>query len=214
MEHKRAVEILAQDACALYGELPGAVGLKDEVTAFTKYWQVLSGQTPHLRRAERSYRLDKVIPIHGVSGQYCPATTGDFETMVRWSMAFAAEALDSIPREDAETGVRRRLESDPKVRGMRFWVDERKPVSMAGYGELTPNGIRIGPVYTPPVYRKRGYASALTAALSQEMLDQGRKFVSLFTDLSNPTSNHIYQTIGYQPVCDVDEYHFEGIAHG
>jgi predicted GNAT family acetyltransferase len=96
---------------------------------------------------------------------------------------------------------------------MRFWVDNGKRVSMAGYGGVTPNGIRIGPVYTPPEFRKRGYASALTAALSQEMLDQGRKFVTLYTDLSNPTSNHIYQTIGYKPVHDVDEYRFEGKAH-
>jgi predicted GNAT family acetyltransferase len=68
--------------------------------------------------------------------------------------------------------------------------------------------MRIGPVYTPPALRKRGYASALTAALSQELLDSGRKFCFLFTDLANPTSNRIYQQIGYQAVCDVDEYRF------
>ena len=72
----------------------------------------------------------------------------------------------------------------------------------------TPNGIRIGPVYTPPDRRGHGYASALTAGASQDQLDRGRRFVFLFTDLANPTSNKIYQAIGYEPVCDVDAYLF------
>jgi predicted GNAT family acetyltransferase len=65
------------------------------------------------------------------------------------------------------------------------------------------------PVYTPPALRGRGYASALVAAVSQAQLDAGRRFCFLFTDLANPTSNRIYQDIGYEAVCDVDEYRFE-----
>ena len=70
------------------------------------------------------------------------------------------------------------------------------------------SGIRIGPVYTPPALRGRGYASACVARLSQDKLDEGRTFCFLYTDLSNPTSNHIYQEIGYEPVCDVADYRF------
>jgi hypothetical protein len=209
MAHEGAIEAFAQDAYAFYGEISGALGLKEIVAQFAQSWLKLTGQTSRLRRAERSFRLEKVIPVHGVSGEYCPATAGDYELMVQWSLAFAAEALDPMRREDMERSARSRLEGDPKVRGMRFWVDNGRRVSMVGYGGPTPNGIRIGPVYTPPEFRQRGYATALTAAVSQEMLDQGRRFVTLYTDLSNPTSNHIYQTIGYQPVHDVDEYHFE-----
>jgi predicted GNAT family acetyltransferase len=40
------------------------------------------------------------------------------------------------------------------------------------------------------------------------MLAEGRRFCFLFTDLGNPTSNHIYQEIGYRPVADVDVYRF------
>ncbi len=58
-------------------------------------------------------------------------------------------------------------------------------------------------------YRRQGYASSCVAALSQTLLDQGRKYCFLFTDLANPTSNHIYQAIGYQPICDMNEYWFE-----
>ena len=77
-----------------------------------------------------------------------------------------------------------------------------EPVSFGGFGGLTPNGIRIGPIYTPPELRRRGYASALTAALTQMLLDRGRRFCFLFTDLANPTSNSIYQRIGFRPIGD------------
>ncbi len=213
LAHDDVVEAFARDARAVYDELPGVIGLKELAAAFADRWQQLTGHSPHLNRKERLFRVDKVIPAADVSGEYRPAAEKDFETMTQWMMDFAAEALDGSPRGDAERNVRLRLESDPKVRGMRFWVDDGKPVSMAGYGGLTPHGIRIGPVYTPPEYRQRGYASALTAALSQELIDGGRSFVTLFTDLSNPTSNHIYQTVGYVPVCDVDEYQFEAKTH-
>jgi len=34
-------------------------------------------------------------------------------------------------------------------------------------------------------------------------------FLLLYTDLANSTSNSIYQKIGYQPVCDVQDWIFE-----
>ncbi|MBA3236059.1 MAG: GNAT family N-acetyltransferase, partial [Chloroflexi bacterium] len=98
-------------------------------------------------------------------------------------------------------------------RTLHLWVDG-EPVSLCGVGGPTPNGIRIGPVYTPPAIRGRGYASALVAAVSQAEIDAGKRFCFLFTDLANPTSNHIYQTIGYEPVRDVDAYVFEKNAAG
>jgi predicted GNAT family acetyltransferase len=80
---------------------------------------------------------------------------------------------------------------------------------MAGVTGPTPHGIRVGPVYTPPSDRGHGFASAVTAAASQAQLDQGRRFVFLFTDLTNPTSNKIYQAIGYEPVIDIDQWSLE-----
>ncbi|MDP8927425.1 MAG: GNAT family N-acetyltransferase, partial [Actinomycetota bacterium] len=73
----------------------------------------------------------------------------------------------------------------------------------------TPNGIRVGPVYTPPDLRNRGYASALVASLTQRELDAGRSFCFLYTDLANSTSNKIYQRIGYEPVTDISVYLFD-----
>lgn len=73
---------------------------------------------------------------------------------------------------------------------------------MAGTAGQTPAGIRVGPVYTPPQHRGRGYASNLTAEVSRRMLAERRRFCFRYTDLANPTSNHIYREIGYRPVTD------------
>ena len=80
---------------------------------------------------------------------------------------------------------------------------------MAGWGGRTPNGVRIGPVYTPPSLRRRGYGSAVTAAVSAERLASGLRFCFLYTDLANPTSNRIYSEIGYEPVCDSADCAFD-----
>ncbi|MCA1588626.1 MAG: GNAT family N-acetyltransferase [Chloroflexi bacterium] len=112
----------------------------------------------------------------------------------------------SPPLPDPDAAAGRWIEG--KIRTGYVWEDEGEVVSLVGTGGETPNGIRIGPVYTPPERRGRGYASSLTAAASQDQLERGRRFVFLFTDLSNPTSNKIYQAIGYRPVCDVDQYLF------
>jgi predicted GNAT family acetyltransferase len=156
--------------------------------------------------AQRIYQLEAVSPVRGVPGSLRRATTADRELVIDWMTAFHAEAGSTAePRRAALRAAETRLDSPDSA--LYFWVDGA-PVSMAGYTGPTPNGIRVGPVYTPPEHRRRGYASACVAALSQLLLDDGRRFCFLFTDLSNPTSNHIYQAIGYRPVCDVDEYRF------
>ena len=92
--------------------------------------------------------------------------------------------------------------------GFTIWEDG-KPVSVAGWGGRTPNGARIGPVYTPPEHRRRGYGSAVTAAATDELLSSGCRLCFLYTDLTNPTSNHIYSELGYEPVCDSIDVRFE-----
>lgn len=118
--------------------------------------------------------------------------------------AFAAEAFGDrdAPARDAERWV------DARLGGVGGFVlrEDGEPVSLAGWGGRTPNGIRVGPVYTPPHRRRRGYGSAVTAAVSAEQLEAGRRFCFLHTDLANPTSNRIYVDIGYQAVCDALDY--------
>ena len=95
-----------------------------------------------------------------------------------------------------------------------LWEVDGASVSLAGWGGPTPNGIRVGPVYTPPELRGRGYATALTAEVSQRLLDGrlfvgGRRFCFLYTDLANPTSNAIYERIGYERIAEAAEIVFD-----
>ena len=122
-----------------------------------------------------------------------------------WLGAFLEEALDPADPDEVERLTDRWLEGHGRT--LYLWQDG-ETVSLCGVGGETPHGVRIGPVYTSLAARRRGYASSLVAEASQLQLDAGRRFCFLFTDLANPTSNHVYQTIGYEPVRDVDEYRF------
>jgi predicted GNAT family acetyltransferase len=136
------------------------------------------------------------------------ATDADHEILARWLEAFDEEAHTAPPGpRDYDEAATRLIER--RGRTAYLWKDAGRAVSLAGLGGLTPNGIRVGPVYTPPDLRGRGYASNLVAEVSQAALDDGRRFVFLFTDLANPTANHIYQLMGYEPVTDIDEWAFD-----
>jgi predicted GNAT family acetyltransferase len=126
--------------------------------------------------------------------------------LIDWFTAFAEEALgEDATVEDPARFIDHRLTAEDA--GVVLWEDEAI-VSLASFGNPTPNGIRIGPVYTPPEYRRRGYASALVAELSERLLET-RRFCFLFTDLANPTANRIYEQIGYRRVCEAAEIVFE-----
>jgi predicted GNAT family acetyltransferase len=206
MLREPALALLAQDIFAVYGQLPGVLGPPAMSRIFAEEWQRLTGQSYRLSRRERIYQLDAVHPVAGVPGVMRAATEADHNLLVRWIIAFNQEAFGGSDPTDPERWVDHHALTSPTC-GLFLWEDD-EPVAMAGYGGPTPHGIRIGPVYTPPEHRRRGYASACVAALSQHLLDSGRQFCFLFTDVSNPTSNHIYQTIGYTPISDVDEYRF------
>jgi GNAT superfamily N-acetyltransferase len=200
------------DAIAGEGiELPGVVGAPPEVDRFADVWERCSDSTRRLRRSQRIYRLTEVRSPTRVTGAARVATTDDKDLLVRWITAFAEEALAGTPSPAADTDrmIDARL-ADAKS-GFLLWEDE-DPVSLAGWGGATPNGIRIGPVYTPPDRRSRGYGSAVTAAVSGDRLAEGSRFCFLYTDLANPTSNKIYMDIGYEPVCDAVDYAFEPAA--
>jgi predicted GNAT family acetyltransferase len=79
---------------------------------------------------------------------------------------------------------------------------------MVAWGGRTAEGVRIQYVYTPPAERRKGYASASVAALSQQLFDEGSPRCFLFTNAANPTSNKIYRAIGYERVCDFRLYDF------
>jgi RimJ/RimL family protein N-acetyltransferase len=150
---------------------------------------------------QRIFELAHVAPPHGVAGRLREAAPHDRPRLVAWLSAFEAEAIGGRPPEDADE--RMAAVSSRPGRSAFLWEVDGEPVSMCTVGGRTARGIRIGGVYTPPAVRGRGYASACVAAASQRQLDEGRSRCFLLTDLANPTSNHIYQAIGYRPVRDL-----------
>ncbi len=207
-EPSEPLRLIAGDLWSRYGESLSGVHASVPISwLFADRWEQQAHMAARLAMRERIYELETVIPVSGVSGSYRRPTGADRDLLARWLEAFAAEALGPMERLDGAEWVDRHFAST--TRGGYLWEDGGVPVSFAAYGNPTAHGIRIGPVYTPPESRGRGYARACVAVLSQHLLESGRSFCYLFTDLANPTSNHIYQVIGYNPVNDVDVYDFE-----
>jgi uncharacterized protein len=191
-------------------EIPGVVGTEPEIHEFAELWSQHNGVPGRVNMRQGVYALDQVELVPNVPGSARVATDDDRELALHWWIAFGEEVLhEGGPgRERAEASVDHKLSSP--TGGLLLWEDGGEPVSLAGWGGPTPNGIRIGPVYTPPALRGRGYATAVTAELSQRQLDGGRSFCFLYTDLANPTSNAIYERIGYRRVAEAAEVVFGG----
>lgn len=191
---------------------PGVLVPKQVAGPLLARWADRTGEPAHLEVAERIFRLERVVPPRRpATGSWRLATTGDRELVADWVVAFSAEAMPEQPAIDDPNAVADRWIARVN-RLLYLWEDGGRVVSLVGAGGETPNGIRIGPVYTPPNARGRGYATSLTAAASGDQLERGRRFCFLFTDLANPTSNAIYQSIGYEAVCDMDQYRFDRTA--
>ena len=203
----QTAELFAIDLKQVALKVPSVTGPPTLSKAFAMHWTEFTSQTAAPDMSMRIYQLDAVKPAQGVSGAMRRAGQPDRATCIEWANAFGKEAFARPQPGNSEKAVDIFLSSDPANRGLIIW-DDGGPVSMAVYTGPTPNGMRVGMVYTPPERRGKGYASANVAALSQMILDTGRRFCFLFTDLNNPTSNHIYQDIGYNPVSDVAEFVF------
>ena len=198
------IEDLAGDPSAL--PLTGVSGPAGVAEEFADRWSERTGVPIRRGIAERIFSLTVVRAPRPAPGRMRVAGASDRSLLIDWYVAFHEEALgpDSPLQEPAAT-------IDRWLAGQRtsyLWEDGTT-VSWCGVSGPTPNGIRIGPVYTPPGSRNRGYASSLVATASQAQLDAGHRFCFLFTDLANPTSNHIYQEIGYEPVRDVSIVRFD-----
>lgn len=187
-------------------ELPGVLGPRPVAEAFAAGWAAGGGPPATPGMDQRIYQLTAVRPPPAPPGRMRRATAGDRPLLEAWFAAFSAEATPGSAEGDVAAVVTRWLSSES--RQLVLWEDG-EAAAMAGAAGPTPQGIRIGAVYTPPGRRRRGYASALVAALSQAQLDAGRRYCFLYTDLGNPTSNHIYQAIGYEPVVDIAELRFQ-----
>lgn len=201
-------EAAQQLATKIDGPLPGVNGPGTTAASFARVWAARTGVRADRTMPQRIYALREVIDPGPIAGTMHDAHLDDVELRAGWMCEFAAEALNEITDPDEARDISTRVLTSA-AGGHVLWKIAGEPVALAGFGGPTPNGIRIGPVYTPPRHRGNGYASALVAGLSARLIARGRRFCFLYTDLNNTTSNKIYSRIGYEPVCDADVYAFE-----
>jgi len=186
------------------GEVPGVLGSREATEAFARAYAEAYGVAWHADRQQGVYRLSTLVEPRPTAGSLRPADADAEPDLIHeWVTAFCDESR--LPRMERGHDLARAREGR-----LFLWEDEGRPVSLVGVGGYTPNGARVGPVYTPPEHRGRGYASAATAAVTRRLLDGGCAYTFLYTDLANPTSNRIYRAIGYEQVADVQDVVFDG----
>jgi predicted GNAT family acetyltransferase len=184
------------EVASRFETIPAVLGPAEVAEAAAQAWTERRGGSWAPGMRQRIYRLDTVIPAAPVSGSARMARPDDVELVVAWTRGFAADTDPQflVPEEQARGWI---------DQGGVFLWDDGGAVSMARAVGGAYQGIRVGFVYTPPELRGRGYATALVAEVSRIVLEMGYAFCVLYTDLSNPTSNGIYQKIGYVPLVDV-----------
>ncbi len=182
-------------------DIPGVITEKTLAECFAREYTARKGLTFKVTMDQRIYELKAVNPDIKKIGSVRLLDEKDMYFFPYWLEAFYSAGTYgktemSIPQ-DGEV-YRSRLSTK------KHYVLEVDgiPVSMAGYTRELQNAVGIAFVYTPPYFRGRGYATSCVAQISQMALDRGYTSCVLYTDLLNPTSNSIYQKIGYKAVCD------------
>ncbi|MBP9708561.1 MAG: GNAT family N-acetyltransferase [Oligoflexales bacterium] len=184
----------------------GVVGPSETVELFKELWTRSTGAQEKTHMQQGIYELRYVeAHFNKVLGRMRLATSSDLSLAEKWNLQFSIDCGLGNDKATAKANAEHVIKHKMRY----FWEINDRPVAMAGVSGNTPNGIRIGYVYTPPELRGKGYASALVAKLSQAQFDAGKKLCFLYTDLANPTSNAIYQRIGYKKVSESTHYIFE-----
>lgn len=190
------------------GETVGAAnGALPAVRTFADETARLVGASVAVAQHTRLFELDNLVEPAAVPGRLRVADEHDVDLALAWFAAFSHDADEQSAREPGssfhelpdEADMRRRIGR----RGIWLWEDEDgQAVHLTGASAPAFGVVRVGPVYTPRTQRGRGYASATVAAVSRQIVDEGAR-ACLFTDQANPTSNRIYEALGYRPVVDM-----------
>ena len=184
--------------------IPGVVGPAEEARKFSDAWvEVASGTSPRLAMRMRVFEIREVADVPLSDGILRPAGMDDQPLMAKWIAEFSEAIGEPADFEAAVRGAERFIQA-----GQLYIWDCGGPVSIAKTSRATRNGATINGVYTPAEHRNRGYATSCVWSLTKKLLADQYSFCSLFTDLSNPTSNSIYTRIGYSPVGDALTFDF------
>lgn len=205
-----AIEPLAEAVLADGVRPPGVIANVPFAEVFASHLASGGGLAAELSISEGVFELSDVNDVPPVSGSARPAVGRDGDLIRDWLRAFAAEALPpDHPHSDDASNMT--VENRLAGKGGGFWIwEDGGPVSFSGHTDVPRVGSRIGPVYTPPGHRGKGYATRLVAELSAARLAMGDPACFLFTDLANETSNSIYERIGYVKLCEAEEYALRG----
>ena len=196
----RALHDRGEEVRGVNGALPASRRCADELAR-------LSGGTAEVAQHMRLFELGDLVAPRAPAGRLRPASRDDVELALAWYAAFARDAdvqAGRTPGAHHDVGEDHASMSR-RIAGGRlwFWVDEAgERVHLTGANPPAYGVARIGPVYTPRGHRGRGYASAAVAEVSRRIVADGAR-ACLFTDQANPTSNRIYQALGYRPVVDM-----------
>jgi predicted GNAT family acetyltransferase len=190
------------NALAVDGLTPRQVhAMTTHAKSFVHAWERRTGCATRLRMRQRLHVLTDVRDLPVPSGILRTAQPSDLQLVSDWMLAFDREAVGEASAEEARVTAERRVRAGE----VYLWLDG-EPRAMAARTRPTAHGIAINAVYTPLEWRGRGYATGCVAALSARMLDEGRDFCVLYTDLANATSNAIYARIGYRGIRDFELY--------
>ncbi len=187
--------------------LPGVIGNRPTIDHFAAAWMGRTGDTLRLSMEQGVFALTAVAELASAPGRGRLADSRDNALVAEWMTAFQVEALPDEPIESdrLHRAIDRRLRGETPG-AYWIWEVDGAAVSLTGHGNPTGRGIRIGPVYTPPGLRGNGYATALVAAQSQWLIDNCYEFCFHYTDMANPTSNAIYERIGYRQIAESAVY--------
>lgn len=193
-----ALELLASLAADEAEPVPGVIGGQLEATTFARTYCAKAVLTWHIAMTQGFLVLRRLVLPPAPGGGPRPATPADRPIVMAWMRAFHGEVGEREPWDEAAVGRRIDMILAPSpAPALWLWLDPM-PVSLAGRVDATARVARIGPVYTPHAARRRGYASSLVAHVTRDALERGRQACCLFTDMANPTSNAIYESIGYR----------------
>jgi predicted GNAT family acetyltransferase len=198
-----AADAIARDVAEVYPTLPAVLAPPDVAEAFAAVWAPTHGVRPRVGMRSRIYAIETLVPPTAdrwPMGGARLATPADLGTLVSWMTDTAG------PYTEPQALARALVDQQAAM----VWERDGTPMAMAAVVGTTPNGVRIGAVYTPPAERGQGFGTAVTHAVTERALRQRKtRFAFLYADLANPTSNTIYQRIGYRPVGDAVDLHFE-----
>ena len=200
----QAARELGRAFAAEPGTIAGVGGPDDSPGVFAEAYAAVRGLSYLREQSMGTFELTAVNPLPAVPGRRVIAGPEHADILQAWLVAFHTEATPHDPPARPDAGAR----AVSTGRG-HVWLDEvGAPVSYAFNNRDVEGWASVGPVYTPREARRHGYATALVASVSQFLLDQGRPGCTLFTNLANPTSNAIYERIGYRRIGSAYRYGF------